>query len=112
MSRPLRSRVWFWKPELPDFGEDKSMWIPPTLWERVRPCFIGGDEFNWHTVAFGYGWTGRVIIATHPCPMTGKCGDPAEAEFNRPIEWPIDSHGHNHVECHEPGCYCRDDLPA
>lgn len=56
MNRPLRHRIWFWKPEWHWFG-----------WRTLVPFYRGGDEWDWHTVVFGWTITGRVIFATRRC---------------------------------------------
>lgn len=100
--RPLRSRVWFYKPTLYWYG-----------WPTLRPFWRGGDEFNWHTLVIGWNLTGQVIIATRPCDGTGRCADDlADPDPILATEWPVDVHGHNHVECHEPECYCQYDRSA
>lgn len=77
MRRPLRDRVWFWKPEWYWHG-----------WKTLVPFFTGGDEYDWHTICLGWTITGRVIIATRPCPGIGKCAGFAE-EYGL-AEWPND----------------------
>lgn len=72
--RPLRSRIWFWRPQWHWHG-----------WSTLLPWFTGGDEYDWHTVGFGWTVTGRVIIATRHCPATGKCREDAELHGLR--EW-------------------------
>ncbi len=93
MRRPLRTRIWFWKPQWHWFG-------PKTL----LPFGTGGDEFDWHTIVLGWSITGRAIIAVRRCPGTGKCAD-LDYEM---AEWPVDGNGHNHAggPC-KPNCsYC------
>lgn len=75
MRRPLRTRVWFWKPELHWYG-----------WRTLHPWFTGGDEHDWHTICLGWNFTGRIIIATRACPGTGTCAEYA-AEFGL-AKWP------------------------
>lgn len=70
MKRPLRSRVWFCRPQ--------------RYWTGWSPFVRGGDEYDWHTVMLGWGITGRVIIATHRCSGTGRC-----AEYPLGPDWPI-----------------------
>lgn len=60
--RPIRKRIWFWRPEL--------CWYGPTT---LLPWYRGGDEYDWHTIVLGWTVTGRIIIATRRCPQTGKC---------------------------------------
>lgn len=61
--RPLRTRVWFYRP-----GD----WLPG--WRLVT---MGGDEHDWHTVVVGSRVTGAVVFATRLCPGTGKCSEMA-----------------------------------
>jgi hypothetical protein len=75
--RPWRARVWFWKPSWYWHG-----------WKTLVPFFTGGDEFDWHTVCLGWTITGRVIIATRPCPRTGRCADAGPL-----ATWPVDAYG-------------------
>lgn len=95
MRRPIRARIWFWKPELYWFGR-----------KTLLPFGTGGDEFDWHTIVLGWTITGRVIIAVRPCPQTGKCAeDWAAIKSELPDlmqnenEWPVDMYGHNHIAC-------------
>lgn len=64
MRRPLRARVWVWRPQWHWYG-----------WGTLWPFSRGGDEFDWHTIVLGWTVTGRVIIATRRCPQTGRCKD-------------------------------------
>lgn len=77
MRRPLRERVWFWKPELHWFG-------PKTL----LPFGRGGDEWDWHTIVLGWTVTGRMIIATRRCTGTGRCRDDIEELGGLQPDWP------------------------
>lgn len=104
MGRPWRSRFWFYRPTLYWYG-----------WASLRPFWFGGDEFNWHTLVIGWNLTGQLVIATRPCDGTGKCAaDLADPDI-RPEEilaspWPVDAFGHDHVECHDLDCYCREEI--
>lgn len=62
MRRPLRQRIWFWRPQLHWFG-----------WDTLSPVHRGADEWDWHTIVIGWTITGRLIIATCRCPQTGRC---------------------------------------
>lgn len=74
LRRPLRERVWFWKPEWYWYG-----------WRTLIPFYRGGDEWDWHTICLGWTVTGRIIIATRRCPQTGRCaGEPLGPD------WPAD----------------------
>lgn len=78
--RPWVERVWFWKPSWYWFG-------PRTL----VPFTTGSDEWDWHTIVLGWTITGRVIIATRKCPLTGKCTpDPDLPHDPYLFEWPDD----------------------
>lgn len=77
MRRPLRARVWFYKPEWSWRG-----------WHTLIPAYTGSDEYDWHTIVLGWTITGRVIIATHHCPGTGKC-----AEVDGLTDWPHSAYG-------------------
>lgn len=72
--RPIRTRIWFWKPQWYWHG-----------WRTLIPFFRGGDEYDWHTICLGWTITGRVIIATRHCPGTGRCAD-LDYELT---DWPI-----------------------
>lgn len=75
--RPIRERVWFYKPQWHWFG-----------WKTLLPAFRGDDEWDWHTVGFGWTITGRVIIATRRCPQAGRCADATIGP-----DWPFDPWG-------------------
>lgn len=62
--RPLRHRVWAYRPSWYWFG-----------WMTLVPVYFGGDEYDWHTVMLGWTITGRVVIATRPCPRAGRCAN-------------------------------------
>lgn len=79
--RPLRARVWFWKPQWHWFGK-----------RTLIPFARGGDEWDWHTIVLGWTITGRVIIATRRCPGTGRCAEDF-AEFGLRPDWPADPYG-------------------
>lgn len=72
--RPLRERVWFYKPSRYWYG-----------WRTLVPFERGGDEYDWHTIVLGWTITGRVIIALRRCPETGRCtsGEPLAPD------WPV-----------------------
>lgn len=98
MKRPWKNRIWFWKPDF---------WLG---WDMFKPFFTGGDEFDWHTVVIGFPWTGRIIIATRPCPQTGKCKGAEEErnEFGLTLaKWPVDMYGVNHLTGEDPAKPCR-----
>lgn len=80
MRRPLKSRIWFYRP---------GSWSP-----GLRFIRRGGDEFDWHTIVVGSRLTGAVIFATRPCPRSGPCSD-LDA-YEAPV-WPVDYHGHKHI---------------
>jgi hypothetical protein len=107
--RPLRERVWFWRPEWYWFG-----------WQTLLPFYKGGDEWDWHTIVLGWTITGRVIIATRRCPQTGKC---AGTELGP--DWPADPYSdfdddrpphvmirHGRIAMHSEACWCRDERGA
>lgn len=73
--RPLRARVWFWKPQWYWHG-----------WSTLVPFFRGGDEYDWHTIVLGWTITGRIIIATRHCPGTGRCAEAAPMGL---ADWPL-----------------------
>ncbi|KQP63121.1 hypothetical protein [Nocardioides sp. Leaf285] len=73
IDRSWRDRVWFWKPQWHWWG-----------WRTLVPVFRGGDQHNWHTICLGWTITGRVIIATRPCPGTGRCDDGPRPDMERP----------------------------
>lgn len=123
MKRPWRSRVWFYKPQLPLFVLnilDDYEWKQPTLRERLWslvPLARAGDEFNWHTVVIGWNITGQIVIATRGCTGKGRCAEELADEdipdhFVLASPWPVDAFGHNHVECDNPECYCVEDAAA
>lgn len=76
MRRPLKHRIWFWKPQWHWFG-------PKTL----NPFIRGGDEWDWHTIGFGWTITGRVFFATRRCPQTGRCAEVEALQPDWPTEW-------------------------
>lgn len=78
MKRPLRQRIWFYKPELHWYG-----------WSTLNPIMTGGDEYDWHTIVLGWTITGRIVIATRHCPGTGKCQEDAE-EYGGLTDWPVE----------------------
>lgn len=90
VSRPWRSRVWFYKPELYWYG-----------WKTLRPVWYGGDEFNWHTVVIGWNLFGQAVIATEPCRGEGRCAEELNDPDMKPewvlaTPWPVDMFGHDH----------------
>lgn len=74
--RPLRQRVWFWKPQWHWFG-----------WGTLSPVHRSADEWDWHTIVFGWTITGRIIIAIRRCPQTGRCADVPVGP-----DWPYDQY--------------------
>lgn len=78
MRRPIRARVWFWKPCWYWHG-----------WTTLIPFFRGGDEYDWHTIGFGWTVTGRVIIATRRCPQTGRCDPARNDDYELAPDWPV-----------------------
>lgn len=79
MRRPLKRRIWYYRP---------GSWSP-----GLRIISAGGDEFDWHTIVVGSRLTGAVVIATRPCPRSGRCSD---LDGPAPV-WPVDYHGHKHI---------------
>ncbi len=49
MSRPLRTRVWFYRPTL-----NRGRW---------SPLRFGDDEYHYKTLVLGWEWTGQVVVA-------------------------------------------------
>lgn len=87
LRRPWRERVWCWKPEWYfAYYWDPTLSIPRRLLRITVPVGLGGDEWDWHTLVFGWTFTGRIIVATRRCPQTGRCAD---GEPLRP-DWPAD----------------------
>lgn len=74
--RPLRARVWVYRPQWHWFGL-----------RTLIPVYTGADEWDWHTIVFGWTVTGRVVIATHRCRQTGKCKDLERLNPDWPTEW-------------------------
>lgn len=109
MKRPLRKRIWFYKPWPGYLKPDPNTFLPKGWW---KPWGVGGDEFDWHTIVIGHPVIGQIVFATRPCPRTGKCAEEVEAypESWR-NEWPIDMYGHNHEgPCANPDCYCKENA--
>lgn len=77
MLRPLKSRIWFYKP---------GPWCP-----GFRLVKTGGDEFGWHTLVIGGRLSGAIVIAWRQCPQTSKC------QGSDVYDWPIDGYGFNHL---------------
>ena len=89
--RPWHTRIWFWKPQMYfSYYWDQTLPVWKRLVRIVNPIGTGGDEYDWHTVVIGWTFTGRIIIATHPCRGTGKCKEYAE-EFGL-LKWPESHH--------------------
>lgn len=78
--RPLRERVWFWRPSLHWFG-----------WRTLSPVSTGGDEYDWHTIVLGWTITGRIIIATRRCPKRGRCAGAGPLAPDWPVGWNEDA---------------------
>lgn len=98
MNRPWRSRIWFSKPDWRnwDWADLKKY-----AW---KPFSRGGDEFNYHTLAFGFPWTGQLVIAHKRCPIEGCFTDEELAmmpDFDPAPEWPIDVYGWDHTKSDE-----------
>lgn len=69
-------KIWLWLPEL--------YWYGPKC---LIPVFLGGDEFNRHTIVLGWPITGYIIIAYRKCPGLPKCDClEAENEENLPYD--------------------------
>lgn len=107
MRRPLRKRVWFYKPDPSYLRPDGGFYLPKWWWV---PFSRGGDEFNWHTVVLGNPVIGCIVIAVRPCPKTGECAEFVEECPEAFLhEWPVDAYGHDHVGvCLNIDCYCWD----
>jgi len=107
MKRPLRKRIWFYKP-WPGYLVPKEGFFLEKRWWRLWR--IEGDEFNWHTLCLGNPVIGMLIFALKPCPMTGECADFAKKcpeEFSH--QWPVDMYGHNTEGiCFNKNCYCKE----
>ncbi len=63
MRRPLRTRVWFWKPQWYWHG-----------WKTLSPVMFGDDQWHYKTLVLGWTVTGRVIIALYEF-RDGKCDE-------------------------------------
>lgn len=107
MKRPLRSRIWFYKPWWGYYWPSKDRLYPRDWWKL---WWFGGDEFDWHTLVIGHNLIGSVVIATHKCPGTGRCAGDYE-ELHLDNQWPIDQYGHDHSDAGncQDNCYCKDE---
>lgn len=108
MKRPLKSRIWFRKP---DWDWD-LYWFKRWAW---KPFSFGDDEFGWHTWTFGFPWTGSVVIAIRPCPVEGCFTEEdliglALGGFNPTPEWPIDTYGWDHSKSDLENAWEHPDL--
>lgn len=63
--RPIRKRIWFYKPAWPRDGEGFS------LKHDFQPFSLGDDEYHWRTLVIGTNLTGQIVIALHEF----KCDD-------------------------------------
>ena len=107
MKRPLKKRIWFYKPNPGYLIPEEGLSYPDDWWKFWQR---GSDEFNWHTMAIGHVATGQVVFAIKPCPKTGDCAEIAnELSDIFSAEWPVDAYGHNHIKCLNEYCYCRDE---
>ena len=63
MKRPLRDRVWFYKPTMYWYG-----------FKSLRPFWFGDDEYHWRTLVLGWNPTGQIVIALSPFKGCDKAG--------------------------------------
>jgi hypothetical protein len=82
MKRPLRSRIWFYRPELYWYG-----------WKTLRPFWFGDDEYHWKTVVLGWNLFGQVVFAMRPFrPKECEVADCIEFMPAGYPGWPIAIH--------------------
>jgi hypothetical protein len=74
MKRPLRERIWFYKPEWPK-GDEGFVFKHDFV-----PFHLGDDEYHWRTWVFGTNLTGQIVFAAYEF----ECDD----EWCRPSDYP------------------------